>query len=265
MKVYRPKKKHPSKKHSSSLFESKIFRLFFLGMFLCFSLFIFLFYFPFFRITSFDVQGMIKTPECLQGVNSILSSMIGERFFLLKFKQAEKRILFSCPAARKARIKRRGIQKLTLFLKPRLAAAVLCFKKKGECFFADNLGIIFQETNEASSSVANIPLIFIDNDPPSKGKEGCPAEIIRKTAAIAKALKRAGEGVKFFSFSGRKRIDANTEGGWKIYFSSEGEINEALFKLAFILNKFIPPGKRAFLDYIDLRFSKAYYKWRSKN
>jgi len=57
-----------------------------------------------------------------------------------------------------------------------------------------------------------------------------------------------------------KRLDIKTAEGWEIYFDLSSDVNFALTKLGLLLEKEIPLEKRGDLSYIDLRFSKVYYK-----
>ena len=56
------------------------------------------------------------------------------------------------------------------------------------------------------------------------------------------------------------RLDVKTTEGWEIYFDLLGDINLALTKLHLLLEKEISPEARKDLQYIDLRFTKVYYK-----
>lgn len=55
-----------------------------------------------------------------------------------------------------------------------------------------------------------------------------------------------------------EKIDVRTAEGWAIYFNLKENLNWQITKLAAVLEKRIPQGKRENLKYIDLRFEKVY-------
>jgi len=67
-------------------------------------------------------------------------------------------------------------------------------------------------------------------------------------------------GIEKFILLGQKRLDVKTTEGWEIYFDLAGDINLSLTKLSLLFDEEISQEARESLQYIDLRFSKVYYK-----
>ncbi|MFC1629892.1 hypothetical protein ACFL11_01590, partial [Patescibacteria group bacterium] len=60
----------------------------------------------------------------------------------------------------------------------------------------------------------------------------------------------------------QERLNVKTLEGWEAYFDLKGDINWQLTELKLLIEEKIPPDKRGDLEYIDLRFTKIYYKYR---
>ena len=57
-----------------------------------------------------------------------------------------------------------------------------------------------------------------------------------------------------------ERLNVKTSEGWEIYFNTADDLDWQVQELALVLEKQITPEKRRNLEYIDLRFSRVYYK-----
>ena len=68
------------------------------------------------------------------------------------------------------------------------------------------------------------------------------------------------EAKEFTLSESEARLDVKTTEGWEAYFYLEGDLNWQLIELELVLEKQLPQEKRQGLEYIDLRFSKVYYK-----
>ncbi len=72
--------------------------------------------------------------------------------------------------------------------------------------------------------------------------------------------KEMGINTEKFTLKNPERLNVKTTEGWEIYFDLSGDIDLALTKLHLLLEKEISPEARKDLQYIDLRFTKVYYK-----
>ena len=57
-----------------------------------------------------------------------------------------------------------------------------------------------------------------------------------------------------------KRLDIKTSENWQIYLNLESDINLQITKLNLLLEEEITPEIKETLEYIDLRFTRVYYK-----
>jgi len=77
---------------------------------------------------------------------------------------------------------------------------------------------------------------------------------------IYQYFKKMGAETEKFTLSAGK-ITVRMKEGWEAYFQRDTQdIPLELLKLNLILKKELPPEKRKNLQYIELRFSKSYYK-----
>ena len=65
-----------------------------------------------------------------------------------------------------------------------------------------------------------------------------------------------------FDILSNERLNVKTLQGWEIYFNPKGNINWQVVELGLVLEKEIPIEKVPSLEYIDLRFTKVYYKYK---
>jgi len=57
-----------------------------------------------------------------------------------------------------------------------------------------------------------------------------------------------------------ERLNIAVSEGWEIYFNTEGDLDWQIKELWIVLEKQISPEKRKNLEYVDLRFSRVFYK-----
>ena len=66
--------------------------------------------------------------------------------------------------------------------------------------------------------------------------------------------------IKEAAISLPKRLDIKTSENWQIYFNLESDIDLQIIKLNLLLKQEITAEIREELEYIDLRFTRVYYK-----
>jgi hypothetical protein len=151
-----------------------------------------------------------------------------------------------------------------------------------QCYFFDKTGIIFylakNQNFSASTEAEGNELIIRANEnqtttsPRAKhsfgaginlGQKMFTKEILDLILKIQNKIEKDIKiNIKEFVI-GPEKIIAKTPEKWEIYFLPEDEeANSSLFKLQLLLEKAIPVEKRKNLEYIDLRFTKAYFKYK---
>jgi len=187
-------------------------------------------------------------------------------FFSASARSIKKRILNEHLEIDAMIIKRVFPHGLFLELTDRKEAAVWCYNE-ANCFFVDKKGVAFKPA--ADVSVGELALIF--NQKESLGFDAITAEELltevvseEKLSQILEVQKTFNKDLsiplKHFLTDAEEMLHAVTEQGWKVYFVLGGDMEMSLTRLKFLFEKELTPEKAKNLQYIDLRFSKVYYK-----
>jgi len=64
--------------------------------------------------------------------------------------------------------------------------------------------------------------------------------------------------LKEIDIPNQSRLNATTGEGWQVYFSLDSDIDLQTTKLNYLLEKELPKENRGALQYIDLRYERAY-------
>ena len=132
---------------------------------------------------------------------------------------------------------------------PLQPAALWCGNK--ECFLSDENGRIFKK----AAPEAETDLIRVFGE-----KELFSQQIDRILEIKSKLEKNLKMEIKKAHLVSPKRLDLENSEGWRIYFNLEEDSDWQIQKLGLVLEKQISPEERKNLKYIDLRFSRVYYK-----
>lgn len=263
MKSYR--RPHQIKRKKSILknrfFWSSIFILAVLG-----TGFYFFIFSELFQVKEIIVQGAEKV--FAENIESAVKEGLGKKIlffntksiFLVNMAQIRDNILQKFPQVEKLEIKKRFPDVLNLTLEERKETGIFC--RDALCFLLDSQGVIFEKF-----SAEELPLLKIQNLLFNKeirlGEKAVEKEILSLILEIESKLK---EDLKILIaealIASEDRLNVKTSEGWEIYFSLKEDISWQLTKLILVLEKEIPPEKRGNLEYIDLRFSRVYYKYR---
>lgn len=265
---YLKRKKRFKKKRL--ILKNRFFWYFILIFILIALIFYFLFLSPVFKIEKVEifVPKNIQETEIRSFINfefekPFLHFFKKNTFFLVSKKKVEKDILQRFPAVEQAKIKKVFPNTFSLTIEERKPKGVCCIGKVN-CFLFDKSGIVFSgyfkkdgETNSA------LPIIFLKNKSNIKlGECVFSKEKIAQIFAIRKELLADNIGIENFEFAGGEKIVVKTKEGWKIYFSQNSidSLNLALTKLNILLKDGLTEDERKNLEYIDLRFSKVFYR-----
>lgn len=235
-KPYRVKRKKP-------ILRSRIFRTGILITTVAGAVIYFLFFSEFFQI-----QKIILTGDKIFSEENISTLIAGKNIFLVDINDIEKEILGNFPQAAKVKIRRNFPDTLNISTEKRMPVALWC--ESETCFLTDKDGVIFQESQNETS------LIKI-----SGKKEMLSEEKIAQILDIQTKLSAlAGVTTTEAIIVSKERLNIKISEGWEIYFNTEGNLDWQIQELALVLEKQISPEKRKNLEYIDLRFSRVYYK-----
>ncbi|MDP2951094.1 MAG: hypothetical protein Q8N55_01790 [bacterium] len=253
------KQNHRQKRQrqKQNLLKKKFLFLSFLGFVLVSGLGYLLFLSPFFKIKQVSAFAPASTISQAKEIAQKLESLEGKSLLFLNTKDITQEFLKMSPEFEAVYFKRNFKNHSLVFTyKLRTPSLILCQKQEENCCLADNNGSLFACNEQFSFwDKADLALLLGDN-------KQITASYI-KDIAFLKASLENGLGLKIaFLKSGEapQTIEVATTEGWLIYFSGNNDLSFSLTKLKLLLEEKITEEERANLEYIDLRFSKAYYK-----
>jgi len=273
MRVYRKLRRIKKKK---SILKNRFFWLSILTLIILGGIFYFLIFSSFFQIEIVAISGNKKIPE--REIKKIIEENIENKIlffptksiFLFNSNKIKEDILANYPQIAIVDVHRGFPKSLNILITERLAIAVFCKQFQiGEnekiqteeiCFLIDQEGVVFEKDQPKKDLVKIVG--EKKEEGLSLGEQVIEKEYLEKILQVQKSfLEEIGIEVnEFFVFP--ERFNVKTTKGWEIYFSLEKEIQKQISTLSLVLEKEIPPEKRRDLEYIDLRFTRVYYKYR---
>ncbi len=261
-KPYRVRrKKSPLRFLKNRFFWFSILILGFIG-----GVFYFVFFYQKIQIREIKVYGnQLVSPQDIQKLTEekIIHKILffnSKSIILVNESGIEKEISKNFPQIAKINLKRNFPTTLILEVEERKSIGVWCASQTQKCFNLDEMGIIFSENPESSDVLKIIDPERKDNI--NLGEKVINEGLLNSIAKIEAGLKENSIRGKEFVLSGENRLNIKTDENWQIYFNLKGDLNWQLEELNQVLQKEIPSAKRRNLEYIDLRFSKVYYKYR---
>lgn len=274
MKVYRKSYKLKKKK---PFFKNRFFLVLIIFLILTGGIFYLIFFLPSFQIKEIKISGNQKVPT--QNLENFIKNKINRKFFifstqsifLLNQKEIQKSILENFLPVSEVNFKRKFPASLSLEFKERIPAAIWCKEiirenilDKEECFYVDREGVIFEEITRTADNIILPPIK--DTQPMLRvvlGQKVLPEKALRFIEEIEKKLAENFQiNVEEIIIPEENRLNIKTSEDWQIYFSLEKDLNWQIVEFNLLLGKEIPLKNRKNLEYIDLRFSKVYYKYR---
>lgn len=252
-------------RRKKSVLKNKYFWLGILILLVSGGIFYSIYFSNFFHIKEIKIAGNQKVPaEDIQSVvennieRKVLLFFHSKSVFSANLNEIIKELLAKFPRLSSVVLHRQLPDKLLVEIKERIPFGVWC---QGEnCYYLDEEGVIFDDNPFEYAMV-----IKTQNEPPEVflGQRIVEKGLMEKISKIQKTLKNNMKTeIKEFNIVGGNRLNAKTGEGWEIYFNPADNLDWQLTEIKMVLEKQIPPEKRGNLAYIDLRFSKVYYKFR---
>lgn len=239
--VYRYKKPYRIKKKKSIL-RSRFFWFGLLFLAVIWAILYFLFFSGIFQIEKVIITGGKVVSE--ENIKTLIPK---KNIFLIDTQKIEKNILNGFSQIAEIEIHRGFPDALNILVIERSAVALWC---EEDCFLADHEGVIIGKAPPES----DLTRIY-------GAKEMLNKEKIASILEIQRALSEDfGVTTTQAVIVSERRLDVKTSEGWEAYFDSEGDLAWQLQELGLVLEKQITPEKRKKLEYIDLRFSRVFYK-----
>ena len=282
-KPYRIKKK-------KSIFRNRFFWLSILILIIFGGIFYLVCFYSFFQIKEIKISGnqKVQTADLENVIKENIEKKIifynSKSIILLDKNKIKSEIIKNFPQIKEEGLKREFPDTIILDIKERKEIGCYCqntaisstplqtpiptitpqislpVEEETNCFFIDETGIIFERTSE------NCPLDLVIKD--FEGKEFYLSQNIieEKTINIIQEVQqKLKENLQIpiseFNIEENK-LTAKTSDNWEIYFNLEKDIKWQLTQLELLLESKIPSEERKILEYIDLRFSKIFWKFR---
>lgn len=275
MKSYKPSHLQKKIKARKKAIKRKRFlksRLFFdilLGVIFFLALAYFLLFSPVFKINNIQIVSPQEIPK--ERVSQIVNNQMQKSFFLVNSKEISRRISKEFPQASKVEVKKGLPGNIFIEIKPRIAQSIWCFAtpkpdrveagfgNTESCFLIDQQRIIFASI---SSDSPKNDLILVESELESKAifSEVCFSDLMERIIETNKVLNDFGLFNSTFIEKSNGFLYAKISDGWEAFFNPKQDLASDMLKLRLLLEKEITPEKRKTLEYIDLRFSKVYYK-----
>jgi len=179
---------------------------------------------------------------------------------LFKKNEIKDEILKLFPEIEEVKISRKLPDVLVIEIKEREPFAVFC--QLGNCFFIDKNGVIFRKyENEEELQDKPVVRFFGNIDNIFLGKKIIEKDFFDIILIIEKNLRNDFQiNITEMTTDSDKRLNIKTNEGWEAYFNLKEDMNLQVLKLTLLLKEEISLEQRTKLEYIDLRFSRAYYK-----
>lgn len=223
-------------------------------------------FFDFFQIKNIKISGneRITTSdlekEIYQKTIKNFLRLSSKSIFLTSLGRIEESLLKNFPLIDEIKSKRKFPDSLIFEIRERKPVANFCFDS--DCFFIDKKGIIFEKSEENFTGFIKI-----------KNSEQKPISSLGEKVINEKILEfilntdnKLKEELKIniieFDLLSQERLNVKTEESWEIYFDLKGDLDWQTEKLTLVLENEIPPEKRGDLEYVDLRFTRVYYKYK---
>ena len=170
----------------------------------------------------------------------------------------ENQLMKEFPLASKIRISQHWPDILAAEIEERQAVANWC--QNQVCFWLDKTGVVFFPGQKETLPIIKDKGTLVKKEI-SLGQKVLKEKTLSPILEIQKTVSEKMKiGVAEFTLSDEGRLDAKTNEDWRIFFDLNQDLNWQLVRLELLLEKELTPEKRQGLEYIDLRFSKIYYK-----
>lgn len=252
-------------KSKKSIFGRRSFWLATLALIIIGTIFYFIVFYDKFQVKNIIISGNKKAAT--DSVESLVLKQIkkqvlffnSQSIFLISPTITSNAIINNFPGISSAEVHRKLFNTLIINIKERVPAVIFCEPAdiSEKCFFLDEIGVAFEE---AASAVRDF--IIIGQNTKKEiilGKEAIKKDIINSIIKTKRILKdNFNVGIKEANIVSDERMNILTSEGWNVYFNLTSDMDLQITKLKLLLEKEIPQEGRGALDYIDLRFERAY-------
>lgn len=153
-----------------------------------------------------------------------------------------------------------------VYLTLELRKPVVIFQDENakESFLIDENGLAYDKLSTSTEYLKNsLPLVIsLGSKEHSLLETVLDKEKMEQVFFAKNELEKLGLRIADFQIQGEDKLSIKTKNGFLIHFVLAKDMSSSFLKLKLILEKEIPKEKLSDLEYIDLRFSKAYYRYK---
>ncbi len=221
----------------------------------------------FFQIKKIEISGQQKVSE--EELKNLVGGEIEQKLFLFPTKsiflintnKIDQLILERFSQISQSDLKKKLPDGLFLEIEERQPWAALILNET-DFYYCDENGIVFEKIWEIPYKFLTVKSLLSYPEIKLGGKV-MEKDLIEKIGGVNAKLKdNLKIDIEEFIIPSPERLNVKTSEGWEIYFDPEGDLNWQVIELSLVLEKEIPSEKRGDLEYIDLRFSKVYFKYK---
>ena len=212
-----------------------------------------------------DIQRLVE-----EKISHKILFFYSRSIFLVNSREIKNTLFEKYPQIESLNLKRNFPSTLFLEIIERTPVGIWCMGETQKCFSFDKEGIIFAANPEISfNGSVNSPqeilkiTDFMEKESPNLGEGIIDKNLLSSIENIKTNLKEINVvPVEFVLPDEEGRLNVKTVSDFEIYFNSKDDLNWQTTELSQVLEKEIPQKNWGNLEYIDLRFSKIYYKYR---
>jgi len=250
-----------------SVWQSRIFWVVFSSFIFLGGLGYFVFFSGFFLIKDIQVGGSNEAIRAVikelaqRELQANLSFFNRQIIFFVGYKNIEKKILDVYPILKSAVIKAKLPDALIIEPIERKPVMVWCYQDGAQCFLTDENCLVF-EPALVGDWQGKVGLVFSSSGAPKILDKACETNVAKQIIQIEDGLSQLSIFLDRFILGDNGLLTVKIQEGWEARFDLAGDTGLDLIKLKVLLEKDLTLDKRQGLEYIDLRFSKAYYKYK---
>ena len=209
-----------------------------------------------------EIENIVLNETNKKIINFLSFNVTSESIFLVDTENIKKQVLNMFPVIEDVKTDKNFPDSISVQIKERKPFAVFTSQNNEDYFYIDESGVIFEKLQGFPQNMTAIRQLINSVDAVI-GKEAVEKNIMKAVSNIKKNLEDKFQiDIREAFISNPLRLDIKTGENWQIYFNlgPDSDINLQITKLNLLLTEKISPQVRKNLEYIDLRFDKAYYK-----
>jgi len=211
---------------------------------------------------SQEIENIVLNETNKKIISFLNFDVKSKSFFLVDGEKIKKQILDSFPVAESVQVNKNFPESIIVKIKERSPFAVFYSQNNENRFYIDENGVVFEQLQDFEQDMLAVRQL-INSENIFLGKEVIKKNIMEAVSKIKKDLNEKFKiDIKEAYISNPLRLDVKTNENWQIYFdlNKNSDIDLQITKLNLLLASEISLKERENLEYIDLRFERAYYK-----